>query len=208
MMRAWEQKELAENFDLLGEIDSIITKTKDIFQRNYDKGNDPVALLAVREQRCTLELLCRISVHLHEMKLLENEDNEEQNRSQENAEFDESIKILNNAELEIFFQLTQKILEQDSGMVVIPDEPSEFDLNDKKPTSNTNILIKRDTTLKRTKPPENTVIPDIQEEDIDGDDIDNGFGKDLKVRPIPEIEAPITRWKDHPLNPRRGKSIL
>lgn len=73
LRQAYELKEREHGMDLLNRIDEILNKAESIFQRNYDKGKDKIALQALSEQRNTIELLAKVSYYLHEAKRLEAE---------------------------------------------------------------------------------------------------------------------------------------
>ena len=50
-----------ENLDLLSEIDHILKKAREIFDRNLQDGHDTTALKALSEIRSVLDLLAKIS---------------------------------------------------------------------------------------------------------------------------------------------------
>jgi len=85
---AWEKKEMAESFDMLGRIETILSRTEKIFKRNYDKEKDALALKALSESRATLDLLAKISYALHQARLAELElsHNDYDSKKREEAE--------------------------------------------------------------------------------------------------------------------------
>ena len=57
--------------NLVSMIDDMISKAKNIFDRNYKDKKDTTALKALDSQRGIIDLLVKISTHLHETKLME-----------------------------------------------------------------------------------------------------------------------------------------
>lgn len=125
---AMAKRELANNFDLLSEIDCIIMHTKEIFKRNFDLKKDVTALKALDSQRSTLELLSKISAYLHQTKLLELQEQQESTQQEQNADFSNRLEILTFDELQMLSKLQQKINSQDERIIVIPQsQPIEAD---------------------------------------------------------------------------------
>lgn len=122
---AYQKIEVQNSIDLLSKIDEILSNAKDIFQRNYDKGRDALALKALTEQRNTLQLLAQISYALHQAKQAELEqariDSGETAKEAE-EDFQESLKILNNNELKMLLALSRKLETQDSRLTIIPED--------------------------------------------------------------------------------------
>ena len=121
LVKAYEQKELTSSMNLLGEIDQIITYTKDIFKRNYDKKKDVTALKALDSQRSTLELLCKISAYMHQTKLLELQNNQANNQKKQNEDFSDRLKILTFPELLMLKKINEKLESQDKRLIIIPE---------------------------------------------------------------------------------------
>ena len=71
LAQAMNKKQGIEGLNLLEQLEEIITKAKQIFDRNYANGKDDIALRALAEQRGTLDLLCRIAQTLYSIKALE-----------------------------------------------------------------------------------------------------------------------------------------
>ena len=125
MATAQAQKQMSESMHLLERIDDLIGRTENIFQRNYDKKKDGMALKAIAEQRQTFELLCKISAYMHEHKRMELEekqlqygDKEEQEQEKNvQALFDEAEQKLNKLEQELFFSLLSKVLDEEDFAV-------------------------------------------------------------------------------------------
>lgn len=70
LVKGAELQESQDGFNLMEKIDELHSWTKVIFQRNFDKKRDRMALKALSEQRYTLELLAKISYALHQNKPL------------------------------------------------------------------------------------------------------------------------------------------
>jgi len=119
---AMERKQLTEDFNLLERIDDLLTKAQDIFDRNYAKKRDHLALKALSEQRNTLELLSKISFALHEAKRLDEQQNEEQNQYEQEIQLQHDLNVLTTPELELFNLLSQKLETQDKSMKIIPQK--------------------------------------------------------------------------------------
>ena len=68
---AYEMKELTESSNLLARIETILSKAELIFNRNFAKEKDALALKALSESRSTLELLAKIAAHMHATKAIE-----------------------------------------------------------------------------------------------------------------------------------------
>jgi hypothetical protein len=71
LTQAWTKKEGLDAVNLMAEIEEIIGKAKDIFNRNYEAGRDLTALKALAEQRGVLDLLLKVATLFHEARLLE-----------------------------------------------------------------------------------------------------------------------------------------
>lgn len=117
---AFHKKMQVEDFNLLNKIDELLAKAEDIFNRNYDKGRDGMALKALAEQRLVFDLILRISMALHEIKQMEEADIIEMNGQMEQAQLEQSMQVLTFEELEIFERLTRKLETQDRSIQVLP----------------------------------------------------------------------------------------
>lgn len=118
IVQAYKTKETLHSLNLLTHIDEILSKTKRILSRNYKRGKDVIALKAISEARQTYELLSKIAISLKEIEAQENASNDEDIQAQEAEEFEESLAILTNDELELFQQLIKKIEEQDKSIKI------------------------------------------------------------------------------------------
>jgi hypothetical protein len=105
--------EITHDLDLLSEIDHLLKKSREIFDRNLFAGNDTTALKALSESRSTLDLLAKISYSLHQVKLLELEQLKIQNgEDEESAKLivQEGLTALTDEELAEYKRLQDKIL--------------------------------------------------------------------------------------------------
>jgi len=127
LVKAYEQKEMNNSMNILGEIDDIIKHANVIFRRNFDKGADLTALKALDSQRSTLELLCKISAYMHQTKLLELQEQQENDRGDESLLLSEKLKVLTTPELEMFLAIQKKIDSFDAKKGIIPERQNPFD---------------------------------------------------------------------------------
>ena len=103
------EKQLTQDgLNLMQKIDELYDYMKIIFQRNFDKKRDGMALKALSEQRFTLELLAKISYALHPNKLLEIEQ-----EKRELLDVNIPIERLTKKEQELYFQINRKLLGED-----------------------------------------------------------------------------------------------
>jgi hypothetical protein len=130
LSQAMEKKQLESSFDLLKLIDRILTRTEDIFQRNYDAHRDGMALKAIAEQRNTIDLLNRISYNLHQARLTELEIKRLESKVTQDEEHDaliaENFRVLSPEEQHLFKQLLLKMAHKDPDMEIRPYERTEF----------------------------------------------------------------------------------
>ena len=111
LVTAMAKKELTESMDLLARIEDILSKAKNIFDRNYEKGKDSLALKALSEQRSTIELLAKIAAFLHESRAMELQAN---NRDEEKEqEYKKQLVCLSSDELVIFRSILAKMKSGD-----------------------------------------------------------------------------------------------
>jgi len=120
----FNKQQLQQSFDLIGEIDSIISNVKDIFKRNYEKGKDETALRAISEHRNTLELLAKISAYLHESDKGGREQQEFEQEQSRQKEYRLSLAVFSRAELKMYCQLVEKRMNQTTELI-IPDSPGD-----------------------------------------------------------------------------------
>jgi hypothetical protein len=123
LVQAYQQKSQIENMNLLGRIDKILLHAENIFERNYNRRRDLVALKALAEQRCTIDMLARISMYLHEARAAELQAAQGRNDEQEalaQAEFTQLIcDRLDAVEVDLWLRLCEKINGE-------TDEPVRF----------------------------------------------------------------------------------
>jgi hypothetical protein len=190
---AMQQKEMTESFDLLHKIDKILSRTEKIFQRNFDKGKDTVALKALRESRGTLELLAKISVFMHQTRADELKNTKTSftvTVAPDDAEdpMELASEKLSASEFETFLYLSEKInrvdedfdqyeefnYHEDIDQYEIPDpDPYQgvpHDLNvDPGPLKSIPIIEEEpEQTMKRTKKPKAQIPKQMEPHQIPG----------------------------------------
>ena len=110
LVQAYDKKSLTESTELLNRIEDLLTKATTIFNRNFEKGKDALALKALTEQRNTLGLVVNIASALHQARALELE--LAQMQHQEASRLD--VSKLTDEELEAVVTILDK-LEKDDG---------------------------------------------------------------------------------------------
>jgi hypothetical protein len=124
LVQAYEKKELTEGMNLLGRIDKLLLHAEQIFERNFNRRRDLVALRALAEQRCTIDMLARISMYLHEARAAElqaAQARDDAQAAQDEAEFITMMcDRLTTAEMEMWQRLAAKI-RGETDEVVVPD---------------------------------------------------------------------------------------
>ncbi len=184
LIQAYATKETNENFDLLGRIDKIVTRTEKIFHRNFDEGKDGVALKALDSQRNTFELLAKISYTLHQVKLAEIEcmtiDKQENTKHQE---FANKMDVLNMPEMEMLNKLVKKVENSDAKTIIIP-EPSDNIRGE------ADVILNKVPKQSRTKP---KVEKSIKPKRIRTQQPED---ENLKVKPIPPVDLDPKKHKD------------
>jgi hypothetical protein len=121
---AWDKKQLENSVDMLGMIDGILQRARQIFKRNYEAHKDMIALKALSEQRSTIELLAKISYAYHQAKVVELELARAKNQDESEARFKDRLHVLTNAELDMFEKLLNKIDRQAEGEIILADAPA------------------------------------------------------------------------------------
>lgn len=112
LSKAYQMQEAAESMDLLTRIEDILSKAQKIFDRNYEKGKDGLALKALSEQRSTIELLAKIAAFLHESRAAELQASQSQNEDESTKENQRRLSVLTFDEILILQALHKKM---DSG---------------------------------------------------------------------------------------------
>lgn len=133
LMHAYRKKEAQNSFELLDRINIILEKANDIFERNYEKGRDGLAIKALSESRNTIDLLAKISWMLHEAKQaelqLEREKSGEAEQEKE-EEYQSSLRVLTMPELKMLQALSHKLETGDKKYIIIPEgENANFTLD-------------------------------------------------------------------------------
>lgn len=193
----WEKKLSQQNSDLLNELEDILQKAKSIFDRNYDKGRDRIALESLNSQRNAIQLLAQITVKMHEVKTMEIEQQEKQVDEKSGDKFWSKVeKNLNQAEAELLKQLFVKLSTGENQTFVKKDKSSgQFVVQ------NINIFPEPQTKFKRKRRKKsNNVGNNVEEhtEDENREDFGDCREDEYKVRPIESEEIGYTRFIDHP----------
>lgn len=132
LAQAMQKKQALEATGLLNGIEDLLSRTKNILTIAEEKKRYGLALGAIREARGTYELLSKIAFSLHEARLVELQIERERSGeadSERQHESAEKVRVLTTAELEMLEKLLQKMEDQDSTMIIIPDKPKAEWLN-------------------------------------------------------------------------------
>jgi hypothetical protein len=218
LVQAWQKKEAMASMDILGEIESLISRTKSILDTAEQKGRYGLALSAIGEARQGYELLCKIAVALHETRRDELSMNraviEQEIEQETNARIGEMLEVLNDNEVSLLHALNVKMISRDADLVVIPINVSDQELLQKikqflpmnfsetKPLRRTSCELSSpaiERRLKRTKFPQNDEKPskvEPEQEPAPDPELEK-----MKVRPIKPQQIEFTPWSEHPSNP-------
>ena len=107
---------------LMIEGNELLETISKIFRRNYNDKKDLLALKALDSQRNTIQLLSNISAQLHAAKIAELQlakDNGEDKQAQLEQEYQNKIQILSIEELKVYQRLQNKILHQNSDIIIL-----------------------------------------------------------------------------------------
>jgi len=126
--------------DLINELEKVLNSAKRIYESAVIQNKGEIALRSLAEIRQTLEVLAKARFSVRQIEELQKQVEvlQEQLREKEaggSIDFAEKIKILNNAELEVFNKLIQKIKSQ-APDIVIPEDKTFIRLNKNKYTDN------------------------------------------------------------------------
>jgi hypothetical protein len=112
LLKLYEQKELSTNFDLMTEIDFLITETRDIYNEARKGDKNLLALKSLDSLRNHYGLLVQIAAQLHSQKMLELELAKIKNEEGQDViskEYSQKLKRLTFEELREFNRLIRKI---------------------------------------------------------------------------------------------------
>jgi hypothetical protein len=201
----WQKKLSQQNSDLLAELEDMLEKAKNIYDRNYKKGRDRIALESLNSQRNVIQLLAQITVKMHEMKAMEIEQQKQQGFSDDEdataSKFWSKVdEILNPAEAEVFKSLYMKILNHEKTTYINFDKDSQIwaeniylPIDDKSPSKSKNNRANFNSNSKTDKSPGDEKEIDYKQ------DFEDDFNEN-KVRPVESEEIGYTRFIDHPSN--------
>lgn len=154
---AWARKQALESFDLISEIESLLERTKAILTKAEDEEKYGLALGAIQQARGVCELLSRIGISLHEIKLVELQLAREQDGSaqlEREAIRERKLSILSDKELDLLEELMLKVERQDKSMEIAPDPPA-LDLDLGELWAGEQEIVGRSGDMVRIKPPRN-----------------------------------------------------
>jgi len=127
LVQAFEQKSITQSSELINRIEDLLTKARTIFDRNFEKEKDLVALKALAEQRNTIALIASIAAYLHESRALELQVEQERTKVAADASSKEFISLafsrLNDKEMDLWIALHERIRGERSEPVV-PGKPN------------------------------------------------------------------------------------
>ena len=120
LVKHHETQEMLHNKNLIEEITSLLEKAKSIMEKAEEEDQLNTVLKGIAECRNTIELLCKLSVYLHE----ERRDQEKESKRNEI----DKLKRLDKIELETLQDLVTKIENEEDVIDVTPivDKPPEF----------------------------------------------------------------------------------
>lgn len=116
LLKVYEKKELAENFNLMSKIDFLVAETEDIYNVARQGGKDLLALKSLDSLRNHYQLLINISAQMHAQKVLELELQKTKNAADiENvtAQSVERYSRLTTPELKEYQRLVNKMLKEE-----------------------------------------------------------------------------------------------
>ena len=105
LIHAVRKEETAHAENILTGIKNLLTRTKSILDKAEDKGQNRLALEAIKEARSSYELLSKIAVKLEEYRRQDQVQEEDGVREQ----VMEGLKVLTDAELKTYLALQSKI---------------------------------------------------------------------------------------------------
>jgi transposase-like protein len=114
---AMAKKELYQSMDMLSEIDELLHRTRRIMAQAEAKNNPNLELKAIAEARGSYELLSKIALTLHQIRIAELQTEQFQQQKKEYA----NLSIFNTRELLMFRKLLRKLNEGDASIEVLKD---------------------------------------------------------------------------------------
>lgn len=129
LIQVQERTNLAERFNILNELEEIVNRTKDIFNRAYADEKYHTALKALDSQRGSYDILCKMLSLYQQTLQLENEnlrlkagDNNTEIQAEERKKLTRQLKSLTESELKVLIMIQSKA-ENDTKEVIIKDCP-------------------------------------------------------------------------------------
>ena len=123
-----EKRNGQEQYSILDDMMINKGRLEEMFLKSSEKGDIPNMLKILAELRAQHELWNRTSYNLEQTRLheLETERLKHSEPDQVNEEYQEKLKVFNDAELEVIEKLGQKLESQHRTFVVIPEKPDKF----------------------------------------------------------------------------------
>lgn len=121
LAKVFEKQESLKSADLMKKIDDMIEKGQKIFNRNYEKEKDLLALKSLDSLKGVYQLLLNISAQLHAQKVIELEilrEKSGESDQQSKEAYAEALKNLSDEELTILNRLVNKANNANSDIVV------------------------------------------------------------------------------------------
>jgi hypothetical protein len=155
LTQSFAQRQAMENMNLLARIDKILSRAEQIFRRNFKAKHDHVALKALGESRCTIELLSKIAFALHQARADElaaqSGAYEARRNADEQAFIQMALDRLTPQEADLWARLLSKIHGQTDEPIVAGYTP--VDLAPPNSSSYHQPSLTQDTRSRRTRFP-------------------------------------------------------
>ena len=122
LVAAFEQRELAGQYDLLDRINGLVDTTEKVLNRSLEQENYGLALKSIGEKRAIFDLLAKISLQLLQARQVEldlQRTTEGQLTVEQKEEFQKGLKVLTDEELKLFMALADKVRGKDADTLII-----------------------------------------------------------------------------------------
>lgn len=198
LVQCRERKDILENILNLERLERAMVKVEDILNRNYESGQDMIALAANRELRGVFETLARISDALLEVKRLEFE------QTQADKKID--LSDLSVEELQVAFKLGIKMSGELADLLSPSGEALCFDTVLDAEPEEAPIPIPRPA---RPLPPPKTPFKPILKADIGDEQLEPGDSPGEPEAPKPPAlpprpSRPLPGWDDSCMRGKGG----
>ena len=184
LVRAVQNKQSNHAENILDGINNLLQRTKDILDSAEEKGQNRLALDAIKEARGTYELLSKIAVKLEEYR--RKDESEEDNTMKEHIE--KGLHALSTAELKTYIQLQGKIAAADPDYVLDPTSRYIVDaMNTVKPVYGIDKPVEKKTSDSDSPQTRPALDKNNQNDGSvdDWDDLDDLDFEDLELDDLP-----------------------